>query len=323
MLSELNAFNNKYFPSPEFKRKVKNNEIDEKLYAVEKEKEFLPIYNRLVKKYRLKILQDKQESFLDKWFLFPVREEIDFLLNEIDRIEDQDIKKVLQIIVSRTVRSCRATTHADLATLKEPVTTTYYCKKHGKICKPLFSIIKWWDYYVIDSLGRLAEFDKIKTDTFQLSLVGDSRTINIIEEVEKKNPDFAEIIKRNKIKGIFTSPPYIGLIDYHEQHAYAYEMFNLKRMDEYEIGPMFKGQHADARTTYMADIAKVLVNCKRYLADDYNVFLVANDKYNLYPAIAELAGMQVVNKFIRPVLHRVEKDRNNLFSETIFQLKEK
>ncbi|MGB9603644.1 MAG: site-specific DNA-methyltransferase, partial [Limisphaerales bacterium] len=72
-----------------------------------------------------------------------------------------------------------------------------------------------------------------------------------------------------------------------------------------------------------ADIAKVLVNCKRYLADDYNVFLVANDKYNLYPAIAELAGMQVVNKFIRPVLHRVEKDRNNLFSETIFQLKEK
>ena len=323
MLSELNAFNNKYFPSPEFKRKVKNNEIDEKLYAVEKEKEFLPIYNRLVKKYRLKILQDKQESFLDKWFLFPVREEIDFLLNEIDRIEDQDIKKVLQIIVSRTVRSCRATTHADLATLKEPVTTTYYCKKHGKICKPLFSIIKWWDYYVIDSLGRLAEFDKIRTDTFQLSLVGDSRTINIIEEVEKKNPDFAEIIKRNKIKGIFTSPPYIGLIDYHEQHAYAYEMFNLKRMDEYEIGPMFKGQHADARTTYMADIAKVLVNCKRYLADDYNVFLVANDKYNLYPAIAELAGMQVVNKFIRPVLHRVEKDRNNLFSETIFQLKEK
>jgi DNA modification methylase len=323
LLSELNAFNNKYFPSPEFKRKVKNNEIDEKLYAVEKEKEFLPIYNRLVKKYRLKILQDKQESFLDKWFLFPVREEIDFLLNEIDRIEDQDIKKVLQIIVSRTVRSCRATTHADLATLKEPVTTTYYCKKHGKICKPLFSIIKWWDYYVIDSLGRLAEFDKIRTDTFQLSLVGDSRTINIIEEVEKKNPDFAEIIKRNKIKGIFTSPPYIGLIDYHEQHAYAYEMFNLKRMDEYEIGPMFKGQHADARTTYMADIAKVLVNCKRYLADDYNVFLVANDKYNLYPAIAELAGMQVVNKFIRPVLHRVEKDRNNLFSETIFQLKEK
>jgi hypothetical protein len=323
LLSELNAFNNKYFPSPEFKRKVKNNEIDEKLYAVEKEKEFLPIYNRLVKKYRLKILQDKQESFLDKWFLFPVREEIDFLLNEIDRIEDQDIKKVLQIIVSRTVRSCRATTHADLATLKEPVTTTYYCKKHGKICKPLFSIIKWWDYYVIDSLGRLAEFDKIRTDTFQVSLVGDSRTINIIEEVEKKNPDFAEIIKRNKIKGIFTSPPYIGLIDYHEQHAYACEMFNLKRMDEYEIGPMFKGQHADARTTYMADIAKVLVNCKRYLADDYNVFLVANDKYNLYPAIAELAGMQVVNKFIRPVLHRVEKDRNNLFSETIFQLKEK
>jgi len=48
-----------------------------------------------------------------------------------------------------------------------------------------------------------------------------------------------------------------------------------------------------------------------------------NDKYNLYPKIAELAGMKIVNLFKRPVLNRVEKDRDTPYTETIFHLKEK
>jgi len=143
VLSELSKFNNKYFPSPEYKRKVANGTVNENEYAKEKEKEFLTIYDGLIQKYQIKIRQDKSETFLDKWFLDPVREEIDFLSEEIKKINNIDVKNVLTIILSRTARSCRATTHADLATLKEPVTTTYYCKKHGKICKPIFSIKKW------------------------------------------------------------------------------------------------------------------------------------------------------------------------------------
>ena len=45
---------------------------------------------------------------------------------------------------------------------------------------------------------------------------------------------------------------------------------------------------------YVAGIAEVLTNSKRFLADDYDVFLVANDKYGLYPEIAERAGMRIV-----------------------------
>ena len=75
------------------------------------------------------------------WFLFPVREEIDFVFKELKKVGNKDIKKILAIIFSRTVRSCRATTHADLATLKEPITTTYYCKKHGKVCK--LPVMRW------------------------------------------------------------------------------------------------------------------------------------------------------------------------------------
>ena len=48
---------------------------------------------------------------------------------------------------------------------------------------------------------------------------------------------------------------------------------------------------------------------------------MANDKYNLYPVIAETAGMKIINQYKRPVLNRVEKDRGK-YSEIIFHLKE-
>ncbi len=323
LLSELEKFNYKYFPSPEYKRKVMMGEINEDEYGREKEKEFLKIYYALVEKYQIKIKQDREDTFLDKWFLFPVREEIDFLLGELKRVNDEDVKQVLSIILSRTVRSCRATTHADLATLKEPVTKTYYCKKHGKICKPIFSIKDWWQRYTIDTLHRLKEFDSLRTNTFQICLSGDSRTIDIYDEIRRRNVEFASILSKQKIKGIFSSPPYVGLIDYHEQHAYAYELFGLERRDELEIGPLYKGYGEKAREAYVRGIAQILINCKKYLQEGYDVFLVANDKYNLYPKIAEKASMKIVNQFKRPVLNRVEKDRNSVYSETIFHLKER
>jgi len=179
LLSELAKINAKYFPSPDYKRKVHKNEIDEKTYATEKEREFLKTYFELVEKFEIKIKQDRNDTFLDKWFLYPIRQEIDFIFEEIKKIDNKDIKKILAIILSRTVRSCRATTHADLATLKEPVTTTYYCKKHGKICKPIFSIRDWWERYTADTLHRLQIFDTLRTDTKQLCLIGDNRTIDI------------------------------------------------------------------------------------------------------------------------------------------------
>ena len=323
LLSELAKFNYKHFPSPEYKRKLRKCEISEREYAKEKEEMFLTIYYDLVAKYKIKIKQDKNNFFLDKWFLSPVREEIDFVFNEIKKIDDKDIKKILAIIFSRTVRSCRATTHADLATLKDPVITTYYCKKHGKICKPIFSINGWWERYTIDTLYRLKEFNRLRSEIFQICLTGDSRTIDVYKEIRRKNPKFAELLLRQKIKGIFSSPPYVGLIDYHEQHAYAYEIFGFDRKDELEIGPLFKGQGKEARDSYVVGIAEVLKSCKKYLQKDYDIFLVANDKFNLYPDIALVSEMKIANRFKRPVLNRVEKDRSNAYAETIFHLKER
>ena len=321
LLKALYEFNNKYFPIPDYKYKVRRGEINEDKYGMEKEKEFLPTYNKLVKEYNIKLRQDKSETFLDKWFSQHIREEIEFVFNQIKKIKNTSTKKIVSIILSRTIRSCRATTHADLATLKEPIISTYYCAKHGKICKPLFSILKWWETYSKDTISRIDYFDRLRTNTHQICLTGDSRTIDIFKELEKKNPAFAEIVKKKKVKGIFSSPPYMGLIDYHEQHAYAYDLFGFKRQDELEIGPLYKGQGREAKQSYIKGISDVLNNCKKFLADDYDILLVANDKYNMYPTIAENAGMKIVNQYKRPVLNRTEKDKG-AYAEIIFHLKE-
>ena len=320
LLANMADFNNKYFPSPEFKYKVEQGQINETKYAEEKEKRFLKIYNDLVKKHDIELNHFSAKNFLDKWYIKNIHKEIDFAFEQIKKLKDVKNKKILAVILSRTIRSCRATTHSDLATLKEPQVSTYYCWKHKKICKPLFSIKEWFDRYAVDTLNRLNIFVKLKTNSHYAIIPADSRTIGIFKEVGWRNKKFYEILKKQKIKGIFTSPPYVGQIDYHEQHAYAYDLFGFKRKDELEIGPLYKGQGAEARASYVDGISKVLLNCKKFLADDFDVFLVANDKYNLYPTIAERAGMSIINKFKRPVLNRTERDKSP-YSEIIFHLK--
>lgn len=322
LLEQLQKFNLKNFPSPNFKYQVRQKLINDSVYGLEKEKEFLNIYNNLVTQYKINLEQIQTNSFIDKWYIQTVRQEIEFIFSHLKKINNLDAKKVITIILSRTIRSCRATTHADLATLKNPQLTTYYCKKHGKICKPLFSILGWWRRYSLDTLKRLKHFQDLKTQTHQFCLTGDSRNIDIFSELDNRHPDLYKLVKKQKIKGIFSSPPYVGLIDYHEQHAYAYDLFNFERKDNLEIGPLFRGQGLAARKSYIKGISDVLINCKKYLADDFSIFLVANDKWNMYAEIAEKSNLKIIEEFKRPVLNRTEKDKN-AFSEIVFHFKNK
>ncbi len=100
------------------------------------------------------------------------------------------------------------------------------------------------------------------------------------------------------------------------------QLFDFARNDELEIGPLCKGQGVQAQKTYVQGVADVLSNCKADLQADFDIFLVANDKYGRYPHIAERANMKIVNRYNRPVLNRVEKGRS-AYSETIFHLQEK
>ena len=323
LTDRLKAFNQKFFPSPDYRRAVNQGKIPERLYAAEKLKGFLPVFDALVRRYGVEVAPRGGRSFLDQWYAPSVRREMDFLFKEMKEIRHAEVKKLAAVVLSRAIRSCRATTHADLGTLKEPVARPYYCKKHGKVCKPILSVFGWWRRYCEDTCQRLREFDALRTETRQRCLVGDSRTIDIPAALKRKDRTLADLVASRKIKGIFSSPPYVGLIDYHEQHAYSYDLFGFSRRDGLEIGPLSRGQGLEARLSYAREIARVLVNCRRFLVEDFDIFLVANDKYGLYPRIAEDSDMRIVRQYKRPVLNRVEKDRMSAYSESIFHLKAK
>ena len=321
----LSNFNKRYFPNPEFKRKVHKDEIEEEEYGEEKLKQFLKENKEFFEKNGTKdktILLDekKMNSFLSKWFSKRVRQELFYYLKLIENEKDEKIKNIMRIVLSRTARSCRATTHSDLATLKEPQTGPYYCRKHKKICTPLNTINGHLRRYTFDTVARLKDFSNIKKKVFTGVIHGDSREADIFREIKQQNPEFYRLLVNKKIDGIFTSPPYVGQIDYHEQHAYAYELFGISRKDDKEIGPLFKGQGQKAKDEYVEGISKVFLNISRFIKDNGNFFIVANDKYNLYPIIAEKSGLKIVEQFKRPALNRTERDRQP-YAEIIFHMK--
>ena len=51
------------------------------------------------------------------------------------------------------------------------------------------------------------------------------------------------------------------------------------------------------------------------------IFMVANDKWELYPTIAQAAGLRIEKRFTRPVSNRTEKDKAAYFEE-IFHMRE-
>ena len=321
ILDALRAFNEAHFPSPEFKRRVRTGEIDESSHGEKMEKAFLPRYQEILARHKVDARPPDGGGFLEKWYAPAVRAEMRAAKTAVDAIDDNETRGVLRIILSRAVRSSRATTHSDLATLVEPIFHSYYCGKHGKICKPIFSMLGWWRRYAQDTAARIESFSRLRTDTRQLCLTGDARGIDIAAALEKRDPKLAATVRRKKIRGVFSSPPYVGLIDYHDQHAYAYELFGLKRRDEDEIGAMAKGRGREARENYAAGIAAALQNSRRFLRRDFDIFLVANDNFGLYPQIAARAGLRVVKEYKRPVLNRAEGSKS-AYGESIFHMKE-
>lgn len=239
-------------------------------------------------------------QYLREWFAERSLQELLFYKQIINDYKNKD---VLMIILSRAARSARLIPHYDLARPKKPIKEKYWCIKHKRYCEPIKEALKFINRYSYDTIKRIKEFDKIRTDAFIQIIQGDSRKVSLQNTI--------------KINGIFTSPPYLGLIDYHEQHRYAYELFNFLRKDELEIGSASKGTGQKARDEYVKGIIDVFKNFNGYLINGAKIFIVANDKYNLYPKIGEECGYKLMDVFHRPVLMRTERDENK-FYESIF-----
>lgn len=246
---------------------------------------------------------ETDSEYLKEWFSDRALQEILFYRNIIKGYNNQD---VLKIILSRSARSARLIPHYDLARPKKAIRETYWCIKHKRYCDPIDEALKFINRYSWDTIRRLKEFDKLRTNAFTKIIQGDARTV-------KLPGDF-------KVDGIFTSPPYVGVIDYHEQHRYAYELFDFPRQDRLEIGPAVKGQNGKAKKNYTQGIVEVFKNVSKNLIEGALIFIIANDKFNLYPVIGKQCGFVLVDIFHRPVLMRTERDSNKYF-ESIFYFK--
>jgi len=275
------------------------------------EKEVLDILNKT--KLFSQNLQKNQKSLFEKdfepepseyfktWYHPRAIKEIYFYKNLIPKYKNQNI---LKIILSRAARSARQIPHYDLARPQKPVKEKYWCIKHRQYCFPINNAIKFISRYSWDTIKRIKEFDKLRTEAKIILLQGDARKIALPLGKE--------------IDGIFTSPPYLGLIDYHDQHRYAYDLFNFKEHPESEIGSPNKNGN-NQKGKYKKDIAAVFKNMNAHLKAGAKIFIVVNDKHNLYSEIAEECGFKIIDIFHRPVLMRTERD-NNRFSESIYYL---
>lgn len=218
-----------------------------------------------------------ESEYLKYWFADIALQEILFYRSIIKDYKNQNI---LKVILTRAARSSRLILHYDLARPKKAIRDTYWCIKHKRDCNPIKEAMKFIKRYSLDTIKRIKEFDNLRTDASIKIKSGDARHIRLPKEL--------------KIDGIFTSPPYVGLIDYHEQHRYAYELFDFKRKDELEIGPARKRQNGIARMEYTQGIVDVFKKVSRNLIKGAKIFIVANDKFNLYPEIGKQCDFNLI-----------------------------
>jgi hypothetical protein len=244
-------------------------------------------------------ISETDNEYLKKWF---APQSLNELLTYRELIErgDYEYKNLMRVILSRSARSARLTTHFDLDFPKQPQKEPYWCYKHSRECYPTQEAFKFINRYSLDTIRRIKEFSMVRTEA----------VTEVFHENSKK-ADFPII------DGVITSPPYVGLIDYHEQHAYAYHLLGLEDKRENEIGPASNGSSHKAQQKYQEELAEVFMRVKTAMRNGGRIIVVAADTKNLYGEIAKMVDVEVEAVVNRHVNRRTGR-RANEFYESIF-----
>lgn len=208
---------------------------------------------------------------------------------------------VARVILSRAARSARLTTHFDLDFPRVPATGRYWCLKHKRECRPVEEASKFLVRYTADTVRRLREFAALRRDRDVAVLHADSRSVRL-----PASPT-----------GVITSPPYPGLIDYHEQHRYAYELLGLTDRRDEEIGAASSGRSRSALRAYVDAMSAVFDNTASQVALDAWVLIVVNDSQSLYPEILENAGLVLEERITRHVNRRTGRRAGEFFEDVL------
>jgi DNA modification methylase len=252
------------------------------------------------------LLAECPSEYLRQWFAPKALLEMLYYRRLIPQYTYQDL---LKVILSRAVRSSRLTTHYDLATPRKPIPVgvAYWCRKHNRMCMPIDNCLEKIHAYSEDTVRRIATFDQLRSSQPANVVNGDSQLV-----------DLSGVLPKGVLaNGVFTSPPYVGNIDYHDQHIYAYELFGIDRRDKEEIGPKKGGKSKQARESYVEGISGVFRHLRQFLAPNASVFIVANDRFKLYPEIAARSGLTIKEIILRAVTKRTEQG-DDPYQESIF-----
>lgn len=242
--------------------------------------------------------EDTDNEYLLTWFAPQTQKELLTYRSLIPNYQYQDL---LKVILSRAARSARLTTHFDLDFPKQPQTEPYYCYKHSRICHPVQEAFKFLKRYSLDTIRRIEQYGELRTKATVSVLHGDARVISL--------PD--------RVDGIITSPPYVGLIDYHEQHRYAYELLELETNSADEIGAAFKGNSRKAKAAYQQGIASVFAHAGEYMDSGKRAIIVVRDRENLYDDIAAQCGFECEDKIQRHVNRRTGRRASEFFEQVL------
>jgi hypothetical protein len=205
------------------------------------------------------------------------------------------------IVLSRAARSARATTHFDLDVPREPATDAYWCHKHRRTCRPVEEAAKFLRRYTADTAARLRAYAAVRSAGTVRILHGDARAAELPEPAD----------------GILTSPPYPGLIDYHEQHRYAYELLGLEDRRREEIGAAAAGRSLRAQAAYVDSIAATLRQTTASMPGGAPVVIVVNDSHDLYPAVLERSGLLLEQRVTRHVNRRTGRRAGEYFEDVL------
>jgi DNA methylase len=216
-------------------------------------------------------------------------------------VGDYEHADVLRVVLARAARSARLTTHFDLDFPCAPQVDPYWCHKHKRECRPVDRASHFLRRYTLDTLARLKDFARVRGPGEAVVLHGDAR----------------EVDPGNGFDAVVTSPPYPGLIDYHEQHRYAYELLGLDDLRVRELGAAELGTSRAALGRYVEGVASVLERSAGSLRQGAPLLVVVNDRRELYPELLERAGLQLDQRYRRHVNRRTGRRAGEYFEDVL------
>ncbi len=241
---------------------------------------------------------ERPSAFVRRWYAPQAARE---LLGFRSLVDEYEHAEVLRVVLARAARSARRTTHFDLDFPRKPQVEPYWCHKHRRECRPVETAAQFLRRYTLDTLARLKEFARVRAR---------GRAAIVIHGDVRDEP-------LGRFDGILTSPPYPGLIDYHEQHRYAYELLGLDDRRELEVGAAAAGTSRAALAAYSEGVVAALLNARRSLPKGAPIVIVVNDRRDLYPEILERAGLRLEERLRRHVNRRTGRRAGQFFEDVL------